>query len=67
MRLMRIVWPELLFGLVWLVLIVLGRTLYTDDEMWQHAVIDGLQWLVFLGYASSAVAVHRRSTAQSSA
>ena len=60
MRWTRLLWPELVFGSCWLVLIVLGHTFFTDDEMWQHAALDALQWVVFAGYVAAGAAAHLR-------
>jgi hypothetical protein len=61
-RWVRLFWPELVFGAGWLLLLVLGHTVYTDDEMWQHAAIDAMQWVVFVGYVLAAAASHLKPT-----
>ena len=57
-------WPELVLGSCWLVLVALGRILFTDDEMWQHMAIHVLQWVVVLGYAATAVREHLRTASR---
>ncbi|MBV8160462.1 MAG: hypothetical protein JO265_06025 [Acidimicrobiia bacterium] len=60
MRWPRLLWPELIFGAVWIQLFVLTHTVFTDDDVWQHTAIDGLQWVVFAGYVLAAATAHRR-------
>jgi hypothetical protein len=62
MRMVRILWPEIVFGLCWVAIAVLGHTLFTDDDTWQHAMLDGLQWVVFCGYAAAGAAAHLRQS-----
>jgi hypothetical protein len=59
-RWLRLLWPEIVFGLLWLLLLVLAHTLFTDDDMWQHRAVDILQWAVFAGYVAGATTAHRR-------
>ena len=59
-RWLRLLWPEFVFGAVWLVLFALTHTLFTDDDVWQHTAIDGLQWVVFAGYVAAVTTAHRR-------
>ena len=56
----RLLWPEFIFGAVWVLLIALTHTVFTDDDMWQHSAIDALQWMVFAGYVAAAATAHRR-------
>jgi hypothetical protein len=60
-RWVRVFWPELVLGTCWFVLVALGRTLFADDEMWQHVAIHVLQWVVVVGYAAAAFREHVRT------
>jgi hypothetical protein len=55
-----LLWPEIVFGTLWVALLALTHTLFTDDDMWQHRLIDGLQWVVFAGYVIAAFGGQRR-------
>lgn len=59
-RWLRLVWPEVVVGVVWLSLLVLTHTLFTDDDMWQHRAIDASYWAVFAGYVVAAMTATRR-------
>ena len=60
MRWIRLLWPEMVFGGMWIALLCLGHTVFTDDEMWQHAAIDALEWGAFFGYVIAVFATVRR-------
>ncbi|MBV8304397.1 MAG: hypothetical protein JOZ04_09330 [Acidimicrobiia bacterium] len=59
-RWLEVLWPEVVFGAVWVVLLALTHTIFTDDDMWQHTAIDGLQWVVFAAYVLAAITAHRQ-------
>jgi hypothetical protein len=64
MRMVRILWPEIVFGLCWVALLALSHTLFTDDDTWQHTMLDGFQWVVFCGYVAAGAAAHLRQSGQ---
>ena len=66
-RWIRLLWPEVVFGALWLVLVCLGRIAFTDDEMWQHRAIDALQWAALVGYVTAAAVAHLRPSANGTA
>jgi hypothetical protein len=60
LRWLRVFWPEVTLGVCWLLLVALGRTLFTDDDTWPHMALHVLQWVVVVGYAGAAVREHVR-------
>jgi len=62
-RWIRLLWPEMVFGGMWIALLCLGHTVFTDDEMWQHAAIDALEWCAFFGYVIAVAIAYVRPSA----
>jgi hypothetical protein len=59
-RWLRTLWPELVFGALWVVLLTLMHTVVTDDDVWPHTLLDALQWVVFAGYVIAVFGGGRR-------
>lgn len=62
-RWVRLLWPELVFGALWVALLALTHTFFTDDDSWPHSAVDALQWLVFGGYVLAAATAQGRLSA----